>query len=215
MPRNADETRAALIRAAERLFAERGVDAVSLREINREAEQRNATALQYHFGDKKGLIQEILARHEPGIDVSRDLLLDEIESDRAVELERFAAALVLPAAEKLGDRDGGRAYLRILAQLVNNYRPRVDPIERTATSASMNRWRKMVGPAMSPLAVAPLHSRFTARRIMFIELARRAESPRRKDDRLFVSHLVDLVTAILGAPISDRTHALLAERALR
>jgi AcrR family transcriptional regulator len=39
MPRNADETRARLIRAAERLFAERGVEAVSLREINREADQ--------------------------------------------------------------------------------------------------------------------------------------------------------------------------------
>lgn len=215
MPRNADETRALLIRAAERLFAERGVDTVSLREITREAEQRNATALQYHFGDKQGLIREILAKHESGIDVSRNRLLDEIESEEAHELERFAAALVLPAAEKLADRDGGRAYLRILAQLVNNYRPRVDPIEQTATPASMNRWRKMVAPAMSPLAVDPLHSRFSARRIMFIELARRAESPRRKDDRLFVSHLVDLVTAILGAPISDRTHELLEERSRR
>jgi hypothetical protein len=73
----------------------------------------------------------------------------------------------------------------------------------------------MVEPEMSPLAVDPLHSRFTARRIMFVELARRAESPRRKDDRLFASHLIDLVTAILGAPISSQTRALLAERARR
>ena len=40
MPRNAEATRLQLIRAAERLLAERGVDAVSLREINREADQR-------------------------------------------------------------------------------------------------------------------------------------------------------------------------------
>jgi AcrR family transcriptional regulator len=215
MPRNADETRAVLLRAAERLFADRGVDAVSLREINREAEQRNATSLQYHFGDKPGLIKAILAKHETAIDVSRNRLLDEMEASGKLELADFAAALVLPAAEKLADRDGGRAYLRIVAQLVNSYQPRVDPIERTATSVSMTRWRKMVKPAMSPLAVAPLHSRFTARRILFIELARRAESPRRKDDRLFVSHLIDLITAILGAPISEQTHALLEERARR
>jgi hypothetical protein len=50
---------------------------------------------------------------------------------------------------------------------------------------------------------------------MFVELARRAESPRRKDDRLFTSHLVDLVAAILGAPISAETRALLEERARR
>ncbi len=212
MARNADETRAQLIRAAERLFADRGVHAVSLREINREADQRNATALQYHFEDRQGLIRAILARHEQSVDESRNSLLDKIEKDDERDLHRFAAALVLPAAEKLSDRDGGRDYLRIVAQLVHGYRPRVDPIELVNSSVSLNRWRAMVEPEMSPLAVAPLHTRFTAARIMFVELARRAESPRRKDDRLFASHLIDLVTAILGAPVSAQTEALLAER---
>lgn len=213
MPRNADETRAQLIQAAERLFAERGVEAVSLREINREADQRNATALQYHFEDRDGLVHAILAKHEVAIEASRHALLDQIEQDRQVDLHRLASALVLPAAEKLSDRDGGRAYLRIVAQLINRHIARADPIAREDSASSLNRWRTMVEPEMSPLAVDPLHSRFTARRIMFIELARRAESPRRKDDRLFASHLIDLVTAILDAPISNETRALLAERA--
>jgi len=68
---------------------------------------------------------------------------------------------------------------------------------------------------MSPVAVYPLHSRFTALRIMFVELARRAEMSRRKDDRLFGSHLIDMIAAILGAPISSETQALLEERARR
>jgi hypothetical protein len=140
-------------------------------------------------------------------------LLDEIEKEDVHDLQRFAAALVQPAAEKLSDRDGGRDYLRIVAQLVNGYPVRTEFIEQEDESDSLNRWRAMVAPEMSPLAVVPLHSRFTARRIMFVELARRAESRRRKDDRLFVSHLVDLVTAILGAPISSKTRALIAERA--
>lgn len=215
MPRNADDTRAQLIRAAERLFAERGVDSVSLREINREADQRNATALQYHFGDRQGLIRSILAKHELMVESSRNQMLDEIEKDGEPDLGCFAAALVLPAAEKLSDRDGGRAYLRIVGELINSYRPKVDPVEKNDNSESLNRWRAMVEHEMSPLAVDPLHSRFTARRIMCIELARRAESPRRKDDRLFVSHLIDLVTAILGAPISAKTRALLKERGRR
>ncbi len=215
MPRNADETRAQLIQAAERLFATRGVEAVSLREINREAGQRNATALQYHFEDRDGLVHAILAKHEVAIEASRHALLDQIEQDRQVDLHRLAAALVLPAAEKLSDRNGGRAYLRIVAQLINRHVARADPIAREDSASSLNRWREMVEPKMSPLAVDPLHSRFTARRIMFIELARRAESPRRKDDRLFASHLIDLVTAILDAPISNETRALLAERARR
>ena len=215
LPRNADDTRAQLIRTAERLFAARGVDAVSLREINREASQRNATALQYHFGDRTGLIRAILDRHDRDVDARRNTLLDEIEAEGPADLQRYATALVLPLAEKLSDRDGGRCYLRIVAQLVNRDRPDLDLIEHKETSESLNRWRAMVEPQMSPLAVEPLHHRFTARRIMFIELARRAESPRRRDDRLFTSHLIDLVAAILSAPISARTQDLLAQRAAR
>jgi AcrR family transcriptional regulator len=214
MPRNADETRGQLIRAAERLFAERGVEAVSLREINRAADQRNATALQYHFEDRNGLLSAILEKHETAVDVSRQGLLDQIEKNSASDLSQLAAALVRPVAEKLSDRDGGRAYLRIVAQLINHHGRRVDPIA-LEEPVSLHRWRALVEPLMSPLAVDPLHSRFTARRIMFIELARRAESPRRRDDRLFESHLVDLVTAILGAPISNTTRSLLAERERR
>ncbi|MFP6654601.1 MAG: helix-turn-helix domain-containing protein [Myxococcota bacterium] len=215
MPRNADETRAQLIRAAERLFAERGVEAVSLREVNREAHQRNASALQYHFEDRQGLLRAILAKHEIAVEASRHALLDEIEKQRPSTLQRLSAALVLPAAEKLSDRDGGRNYLRIVSQLINSHAARVDPIAVEDEASSLHRWRKMVASMMSPLAVDPLHSRFTARRIMFVELARRAESPRRKDDRLFASHLIDLVTAILNAPISTETRSLLAERGIR
>ncbi|MFK7895758.1 MAG: helix-turn-helix domain-containing protein [Myxococcota bacterium] len=214
MPANAEETRAQLIRAAERLFAEKGVEATSLREINREAGQRNASALQYHFKNRQGLLQAILQKHDLAVDASRSLLLDEIEGTQAT-LHQFSAALVQPAAEKLADRDGGRAYLRILAQLVNGYRPGVDPIELVSTSESLSRWREMVVPLMPPLAVAPLHSRFTAGRIMLIELARRAETRRRQDDRLFTSHLIDLIAAILGAPVSAQTETLLNERATR
>lgn len=215
MPRNADDTRAQLIEAAERLFAERGVEAVSLREINREADQRNTTALQYHFEDRAGLIQAIRAKHESAIDASRTPLLDAIENGGPRSLRDFATALVLPLSTKLADRDGGRSYLRIVGQLVNSYRPDVDPIEKIGASESQNRWRAMVEPEMSPLTVSPLHNRFTATRIMFIELARRAEGPRRRDDRLFISHLIDLVTQILGAPVSEQTQGLLEERARR
>jgi AcrR family transcriptional regulator len=215
MPRNADETRAQLIRAAERLFAERGVEAVSLREINREADQRNASALQYHFEDRPGLLRAILAKHEVAVEASRHALLDEIEKNGPCDLHQLSTALVLPAAQRLADRDGGRSYLRIVAQLINSHGVRVDPIAIDDESSSLHRWRARVEPLMSALAVDPLHSRFTARRIMFVELARRAESPRRKDDRLFASHLIDLVTAILNAPISKQTRSLLEERALR
>ena len=49
-------------------------------------------------------------------------------------------------------------------------------------------------------------------RFTMIELARRAQSGPHADDRLFVSHLIDLVTALLLAPLSSQTRHLAAER---
>jgi AcrR family transcriptional regulator len=53
------ETRSRLLRAAERLFAERGFKKVTVREICRAA-RANVAAVNYHFGDKLGLYREVL-----------------------------------------------------------------------------------------------------------------------------------------------------------
>ena len=65
MAPNPETTRRQLVSAAETLFAERGIEGVSLREINAAAGMRNATALQYHFHDRYGLVKAVLAKHTP------------------------------------------------------------------------------------------------------------------------------------------------------
>ena len=212
MPRDSEETRAQLIRAGERLFAERGIGAVSLREITREAGQRNATALQYHFGDRRGLVRAILAKHAPSEEAQRHAMLDELEARSGVSAREWVQILVVPAAAKLADRDGGRDYLRLMAELMNRPDPKFDRKSLEDGRSSINRWRKQIAPLMPEPSVDRLHRRFTALRIMYFELARRAESSRRRDDRLFVSHLVDLITAILISPLSEETAAVLHER---
>src|SRR5687767_8424598 len=62
MPPDSTPTRAKLIAAAEHLFARRGLD-VPIRDIHALAGQRNASALQYHFGDRNGLLSAILQKH--------------------------------------------------------------------------------------------------------------------------------------------------------
>ena len=212
VPRDSEETRARLIRAGERLFAEHGIEVVSLREITRVAGQRNATALQYHFGNRRGLVRAILAKHDPDVEAERHGMMDELEARSRVSVREWVQALVMPAAAKLADRDGGRDYLRIMAELMNRPDPRFDPQALEDTRSSVNRWRKLVAPLMPELAVNRLHRRFTALRIMHFALARRAESSRRRDDRLFTSHLVDLIAAILPSPVSEETSGLVRER---
>lgn len=55
-----------LIAAALRLFAEQGIDAVSIRAVNREAGLGPATA-HYHFGTKDALVQAVLEVHDSQI----------------------------------------------------------------------------------------------------------------------------------------------------
>ncbi|MDH2426127.1 helix-turn-helix domain containing protein [Sphaerisporangium sp. TRM90804] len=219
MPPNPEVTCRRLVQAAERLFAERGIEGVSLREINAAAGQRNTTALQYHFTDRAGLLSAVLAKHQAGIEQHRHRLLDAYEGagrPPAGEARRaLAAALVRPMAAKLADPDGGRAYLRVMEQLVHRGEPPAKADRRGDPGQSIHRWRELVAPLLSEVAVSRLHQRFMAIRVTYVELARRASGPEGKDDRLFTSHLIDVVSAVLATEVSPETAGLLRERDLR
>jgi len=210
-----DDTRTRLLAAAETLFAERGVDAVSLREITRAAGQANTSALQYHFGDRRALLSAIAAKHEEGISARRHGLLDQYEAEGRDDLRSLASGLVLPLASKLTDPDGGRCYLRIVAEIVNRPDLVVDPAWMQDRSDSIFRWRKLVDPLLPPESKTVFHTRFEAIRFTHFELARRAAGRPRRDDRLYVNHLVDLVTALLATEPSEPTRRLLHERESR
>lgn len=211
MDQRTQDTRQKLVEAARGLLAERGVEAVSLREITRAAGQANVNALQYHFGGRERLLAAVLDPFHREVDARRHVLLDAIEGRAESGLRDFGSALVRPPARLLA-AEGGREYLRIVAELVH------DP-ERWGNRAvgfrsSLDRWRQLVEPHM-PDEVTPLHRRFAAIHLALSELGRRAEARRRRDDRLFVSDLVDLVTGVLAAPVSDETRSLLGERSAR
>ena len=48
-----------LMVAAEKLFGQRGIENVSLREIAAAAGHANTSAVQYHFGSKESLVQAV------------------------------------------------------------------------------------------------------------------------------------------------------------
>ena len=207
MASTADTTKARLIEAAERLFAERGIDAVSLREINRASGARNAIAVQYHFEDRAGVVRAILAKHTPDVEARRHAMLDQYEAEESADVRLLAAALVRPLAAKLSDPGGGPEYLQIHADLLNRPMgtPRDDPTD------SVNRWRKLLEPLIEEDAVR-LHRRLTAIQFAAVELGRRARSGPHTDERLFTSYVIDVVAAIVEAPVSPETRRLADER---
>jgi AcrR family transcriptional regulator len=204
-----EPTRERILAAAEALFALRGVDGVSLREITRASGVRNTVGLQYHFKDRDGLVRAILLRHLAEVDARRHALLDQDEESGGGDIRSAAAALVLPWAAKLSD-PSGRAFLQIYAELVN--RPHgEEALVIGPVPSSIERWRARVATLMHPEAVR-LHRRFIAMRLAVSELSRRAATGPHLDDRLFVGHLIDLVASVLAAPVSEETVTLADER---
>ena len=59
MTRPSEVTRERILKAAERLFAERGYDGTSIRTIVARAHV-NQAAINYHFDDKEGLYGQLL-----------------------------------------------------------------------------------------------------------------------------------------------------------
>lgn len=123
-----DATRTLLLDTAERLFAERGIAAVSLREVGARAGQRNNSAAQYHFGSKQGLVEAIIAVRSVPIDRRRAALLAALPADPT--LEDLLRVVVLPLAETIGSREAASHYLRFLAQVVR------DPMVRDAAGGT-------------------------------------------------------------------------------
>ena len=109
-----------IIRAAERLFGEEGVSSISLRHIATAASQVNNFAVQYHFGDKDGLIRAIFERRLPFVENRRRHML-EAARPAGFDLEKLIEATFRPIIEEV-DENGRRSYARFLAQIVNDKR---------------------------------------------------------------------------------------------
>ncbi len=101
-----------LITVAERLFAQRGLDGVSLRQIAAEAGSANNSAVRYHFGSKDALVAAILEFRLPQLIARRELLSARADSE---DLRSILEAHLLPVVDLAETSDNH--YLMFLQQL--------------------------------------------------------------------------------------------------
>lgn len=119
-------TREALLAAAERLFAERGVHAVANRQVSEAAGQGNNTAVSYHFGTKTDLIRAITRRHAEQMERIRADMMAGIGD--STDLRDWVACAVRPMTEHLEALGRPSWYARFIAQVT------ADPALHAATS---------------------------------------------------------------------------------
>lgn len=127
IPGHEDGTRSALMDAAERLFAEKGVDATSVRDITGLA-HANLGAINYYFGTKDRLVMEVFIRRVDPIDQQRMSRLDQLKERTAAgqgfTLEEVLEAYIEPVMHSLIVNDAqGYARLKLLNRCFHEMNP--------------------------------------------------------------------------------------------
>lgn len=215
VPVDPTETRESLILAAERLFAERGYGAVSLREILVAAGQRNKSAAHYHFGSKEGLLAAIFDYRTGPVDARRREMLAALDQGgRAYDLRGVLEAFVYPIAERVSV--DGSWYARFVAQVV--FISGIDPLapqHQAVTQgfvdviARLQRLlRRMPDEIRQGRLDAALGLAFQA---LAQEEQRRTKRATPHSTMLVAANVVDMQEAMLLAPTSPTTRRKLRQ----
>jgi AcrR family transcriptional regulator len=115
----APDTKELILDAAERLIAEKGIDAVSLRAITKEANV-NLAAVHYHFGSKEALVHKVFERRIAPINRQRLELLDNAEGragEGPLAVEDVRRALMAPALRLRDLPDGGALFMKLCGRI--------------------------------------------------------------------------------------------------
>jgi AcrR family transcriptional regulator len=110
MTRPSDITRERIMKAAERLFAERGYDATSIRAIVAKA-RVNQAAINYHFDGKDGLYREVL---RAAFRALTEQQLEHADDMKAMSREAALAEFIRRQLRPLLGRDEYSRHMRIL-----------------------------------------------------------------------------------------------------
>ena len=120
MKRLSNHTKERILDTAERLFAEQGYSATSLRGIIAAAGV-NLAAVHYHFHSKEALLEAVILRRALPANQERLALLDRCEQaagDRPPALEKIIEAFVAPTFRMARDPAcGGMIFMRLLGRL--------------------------------------------------------------------------------------------------
>jgi AcrR family transcriptional regulator len=204
-------TKEQIVRAAERLFAARGLDGVSLREIGMAAGNGNNSAVQYHFGSKEQLVLAIFEFRLPYLNERRKMLIAQRRPD---DLRSMVECYVLPILEQ-GELEGSH-YLSFIAMLHQHAARRL--FERIPAELQQRTlaFRDQAGALIAHVP-EPLRSHRISEAITFSVHAasdRERAKANGQDVLPFAVHVTDLLDGLVGfleAPVSRETRAALKD----
>ena len=209
------DTRLHLIATAEKLFAQRGFEAVSMREINRAAGQGNASALHYHFGSREALVEAIIAWRMSPVNQRRNEILDGMVKDgREITPRELAQALVVPLSEVAAIPVEENGWLSFLGQIyASGTIDLPEMTRRIGSGSSLRRLEKLARAALPEIPSPILDQRVAIliRQAVHALAEWQRSSPERpygdqmRSLSLFAANLTDMTAAALAVLPGDVT----------
>jgi AcrR family transcriptional regulator len=198
------DTKAELLRSAERLIAEKGLGSVSVKMITTDAGARNPSAVHYHFGSIESLIEEVFAKRYREIEAERAVRLERVtETDPEARLVALVEAAIGPFLEACLE-DNGRIYARFCLQFVSD--PRFDYPKLIMNSGALTfvRLSQEIIACLSHVPIEKLEPRmrqsFVIALVQAVSFARAVEAGTAPTVEAAVKEAATCLAAYLSAP---------------
>jgi AcrR family transcriptional regulator len=202
-------TRAQIVAVAERLFAERGVGAVSNRQISEAAGQGNNTAVGYHFGTKADLLRAIIHEHAASIEEIRGRLL--VGCEGSTDLRDWVGCMVCPITEHLAGLGTPSWYGRLAAQLMTDPALRPLIIDDVLAAPTVRKTLAGLNRCLPDLPARVRAERNDLARTLLLHACAERErtlseagTVRGKPWEATANGLIDAVTGLFLAPVTRR-----------
>jgi AcrR family transcriptional regulator len=159
----ARETKERIMNVAERLFAEHGYRAVSLRSITRIAEVNNAS-IHYHFGSKEELLREIFVQRSAELNAERSRRLALAASRSTTpglpSVEEILAAFLHPSFFLPNGEKGARRFMRLRSLIAQEDAPLARELMRVHFDQVSRSFVEALSKALPEVPREEIHWRF-------------------------------------------------------
>lgn len=196
------------MRSAEQLFASQGIHNVTSRAIVEASGQKNESALQYHFGNREGLIREIHGYWANEIGRLRGEMLESLHNDAS--LRDIVEFMVTPPFELGRTNPDFRCYIRAFGpEVVLSELPAINAMLRERGAQEIPRLLQDKLPQLTARALAArLDSAVRLASLSMAQHARQSNAFEGREAQLFLHRLMDSLVGLIGIEASEETKML-------
>jgi len=195
-----ESTRQTILLTAMRLYAENGVDGVSLRTISARSGTRNSAAAHYHFGNRIGVIEAIVAFISEYLHPAFDAGISRLEAEANPSVREVIQAIFAPYLSLSRKPDWGPHALRFMAHLHTDNTPEIAAVLNRSFELDMQRIEQLLHKALPDLPRETLRVRLAFSLVLLIhgsaEIELLTNTPFgniRPDDLTLFQHFLDYV----------------------